>query len=947
MRRLKCGLGIVFILFICIAGAGAVANAETGRVYSLTTIISIDDLAAFTEVGGVELAGFRDDANNEPVLSVRWGMRGGMMPTWTIVLHDHKGLLPKQGQDVEIPLAYTYGYPAAKHVYQTVINYDAYAGELWISVVDTTEGNVLCEKQYTAGSTAIHLTPYAGVDRQVGKVLSQSLSSAWIPAGISWRLGSTAAMGAQDSVVPAAIGRRHLYVDVDMTGRQFAGEFRLRFRPERSAVEHEVPLRRAAGGFTPERADDLPLGACDIVLAYVQDGHTWVLGRSNTKLVDATVTTKVEVRKKTDADIQGVAILTSDTPVDDVAFEMVADIDVWQFNGRWEAVEKGVKVLAGQVSLDRQPVAVAFQMANPAALAAVPGVYRINFRFAGIPADHYHWSATESGVKWSDGKGNSYTDNDYFVRARTYDAAQTATAGQLPPVSVLRQQSAPTTLAELRQRRAEAAKRPRRIIFNNDGNDALGGAASPTPHGMLTPRTHPLTVSQVDAIFYATEGVGLLNTTRRTEVGRTITHRVEPLDNIVPELMAMGTDPLQVMVEFGHKLDIEVFMSMRMNDTHDINTTQFDYLFDYKREHPDYLLGSAEHPTVRGRWTGFDYARPEIREMAFRLAEEACQNYDIDGIELDFFRHLQYFKSVAYDLPVTDAELGMMTELLRRIRHMTEVEGLKRGRPILVAVRVPDSVEYARAVGLDIRTWLAEGLVDLLITSGYFRLNPWEYSVALAREYGVQVYASLDQSRLPDADRRNSIESYRAQALNAWQAGVDGIYMFNIFNTRLPHFQEIGDPQLIAYRDKLYFANERNRGGSGAAVEKPVTYLKDGYGYQHMSRLSEHDPLTITPKRPEVVEIHIGDDLQAAVAKGYRPQAQLHIKCAGRSEDMGVKVNGKVATNGSMAAGWAQYTLELDMLQQGVNQISIGLKENAATDSMIVQDMVVSISYRK
>ena len=37
-----------------------------------------------------------------------------------------------------------------------------------------------------------------------------------------------------------------------------------------------------------------------------------------------------------------------------------------------------------------------------------------------------------------------------------------------------------------------------------------------------------------------------------------------------------------------------------------------------------------------------------------------------------------------------------------------------RGRPILLAIRVPDSVKYAHGCGLDVAAWLADGLVDLI-----------------------------------------------------------------------------------------------------------------------------------------------------------------------------------------------------------------------------------------
>jgi hypothetical protein len=66
---------------------------------------------------------------------------------------------------------------------------------------------------------------------------------------------------------------------------------------------------------------------------------------------------------------------------------------------------------------------------------------------------------------------------------------------------------------------------------------------------------------------------------------------------------------------------------------------------------------------------------------------------------------------------------------------MADAAGLKRGRPVLIAVRVPDSVGYCNAIGIDLLEWLKGDLLDLLIASGYFRLSQWEDTVALGHRY--------------------------------------------------------------------------------------------------------------------------------------------------------------------------------------------------------------------
>lgn len=149
-----------------------------------------------------------------------------------------------------------------------------------------------------------------------------------------------------------------------------------------------------------------------------------------------------------------------------------------------------------------------------------------------------------------------------------------------------------------------------------------------------------------------------------------------------------------------------------------------------------------------------DYTHPEVRELCYRFLEEVCRRFDVDGVEMDFFRPPCFFKGVAGG-HASQVELDMMIGLLRRLRSMTRREGRRRGRPILIAIRVPDLVEYCRGIGLDLETWLQEGLVDILVGSGYFRLNRWDYSVAMGHKYSVSVYPC---------------QRYRARALRAWAA---------------------------------------------------------------------------------------------------------------------------------------------------------------------------------
>lgn len=70
-----------------------------------------------------------------------------------------------------------------------------------------------------------------------------------------------------------------------------------------------------------------------------------------------------------------------------------------------------------------------------------------------------------------------------------------------------------------------------------------------------------------------------------------------------------------------------------------------------------------------------------------------------------------------------EAEVYTVNSRLRRVRTMTDEVGQKRGRPLLIAVRVPDSAGYAKALGLDVPRWLEEDLIDIMVAGGYFWLQ--------------------------------------------------------------------------------------------------------------------------------------------------------------------------------------------------------------------------------
>lgn len=472
----------------------------------------------------------------------------------------------------------------------------------------------------------------------------------------------------------------------------------------------------------------------------------------------------------------------------------------------------------------------------------------------------------------------------------------------------------PPDLAKLREQRRQAAHRLRRMIFNNDGDDVIYTKKELTPEALLALRTTPLLGSQVDSIFYSNSlcfGDALHN----SHVFTPFVSKADLFkDNPMAEYLQIGLDPIKVMADFCHAHGLEILWDMRMNDTHDAGLTGYGPLLlpQLKKDHPEYLVGSADKQPPYGTWSSVNYAVPEVRDLAYRFFEEVCQKFDVDGIELDFLRHACFFKSVAWGGEATQDERDMMTDLLRRTRQMTEREGLRRGRPILIAIRVPDSVEYSRAIGLDIEKWLAEGLVDILSGTCYSQLNRWEVLVGLGHKYDVPVYPSLSESRVTTDTRfqRNSLESYRARAARAWAAGADGIYMFNYFNPRGPVWRELGDPKALARKDKLYFVTVRNG--------RPDAYLANGARFRNVPIITPENPQMVGEKSPNVYDLYLAENLQ----QEPKPAITCHLQAL-TAAPLNLAINDHPIQDVTVNGAWSDFKVPPEALKSGLNKVAV------------------------
>lgn len=527
------------------------------------------------------------------------------------------------------------------------------------------------------------------------------------------------------------------------------------------------------------------------------------------------------------------------------------------------------------------------------------------------------------------------------------------------------------TKKEYKKLCAEALNRKRHIIYDNDGSDELYYMRSPNLEELLECQSYPLRhcSDAIDTLFYTSTSSGFSQFTHNTKVGSVFTSTKGRFSNNQTEkILAKGTDVLSFLSSYCRNKEIEFFWSIRMNDTHDGGDAEDNSLLRFetnrfKNEHPECLLGAEVRPK-HGRWTAVNFMKKKVHETFLAFTREVLENYEVDGINLDFFRHPVFFPSTARGEICTQEEINAMTDLVRNVRVLTEEIGMRKERPILLSVRVPDSVEFSKAIGLDIEGWMADSLVDMAIFTSYLRFNQWEYSANLAHKYGVLAYASLDEIRISEPEAkcgRMTPESYYARAMDALSAGMDGVFLFNFSDSRLhipkdkkesnikrskevyvQIFNNIASLSKLQSCNKTYYLSERGIGGVAGGTLPHRAYIK-------IPVLTPWDgQILIGGETTVCLDFHIGEDLSGR--NGNKPNISISLRFSNStmrlSDKIAVSLNGKKLKKIGIdedTLHWAIFSVDSDNLICGINQLEVS---NTGSKEIALFDIKADIIYQ-
>jgi len=406
-------------------------------------------------------------------------------------------------------------------------------------------------------------------------------------------------------------------------------------------------------------------------------------------------------------------------------------------------------------------------------------------------------------------------------------------------------------------------------------------------------------------------------------------------------LIEAGDDPPKVICEASHQHGIQVLLSLRMNDCHQSADPTGPIASREWIAHPEYRLTKVARDYFLSAW---NYAIPEVREQRLAIIREVAEKYDADGIELDFMRSPYLFN-------VDEAEQNqpILTEFVRQVRSMLDDIGAGKGRHLAIGARCLASVQDCNAAGMDVLTWIQEGLVEWLSPGKYdvTWVAPAAEFVQAARPAGVRILPTVGVC--PQVGQYTTPEMYYGAAANFYFDGADGIYLFNypcfgeVYEPEdLEVLQTLGSPEKVKQQDKMFCVYH----------ELPESIAVDDQG-----------------QGTQTVDFRIADDIATAHQAGNLKRATLSFKLIDLTEldEAEVQIHDKPVPAERLKRqlwpygrdprihtvplnSYYQYQIDLDgsLVHPGTNSLTVNVQKNNSdsTAPVAVREIEVLVQYR-
>ena len=332
-----------------------------------------------------------------------------------------------------------------------------------------------------------------------------------------------------------------------------------------------------------------------------------------------------------------------------------------------------------------------------------------------------------------------------------------------------------------------------------------------------------------------------------------------------------GVNIVQVFLDAAKQRGIESFFSYRINGSdNDLGPVA---KIPMKEEHPDWLIHLWN---ANGYW---NFALEEVHEYKLSILREAAEDYDFDGIELDFARVCPVLPP-GHQWEYRDR----LTDFIRATRAMLQEVAHKRGRPLLLAARIPENLEGCHFDGIDPETWAREELLDIFVMG----CRSFDVDIPAFRRItegtNIKLYPCIDDHHASDGYQWPPIEVMRGVVANWYHQGADGIQTFNFahatpegtdrllgqmylekgWHTHRQAYQEIGESEDLKHKNKIFVVQRRGGGHGTTVIPNPEDWSTPRFMYFNTNMFGQLPaPIDNNGAVDTLLTIAVADDVAA------------------------------------------------------------------------------------
>jgi len=303
-------------------------------------------------------------------------------------------------------------------------------------------------------------------------------------------------------------------------------------------------------------------------------------------------------------------------------------------------------------------------------------------------------------------------------------------------------------------------------------------------------------------------------------------------------LEAQGIDSNAYLLAGARGLGMGAWIDVRMNDMHNGHDENSQIHTDFWRDHPELRI-----PGNIPCENGFDYSHACIRDMYSDFIVEAFETYRPDNVLLDWMRWPAHLPR-----ETGPERAHLITDMLKKLRG-------RLGQPF--ACRVPVTPESALKLGLDVKSWVEEGVLSHLFVGNFGCGGNFDVPVERWRTIvgKLPVIVTLEEGWRREVKYRGAIttvEDARGLAAGAYWSGADGLQVFNCMKMLRPPLSS----------DLLK---------KGVDPSEQLAYIAKGR--QIFNEVQDPDIVTSRPRRVhpgwDDCEIYLGDLDQCNRIPGY------------------------------------------------------------------------------